>query len=364
MTEYRFARPEEETEALDFVSAVFSRAVRPHDFEQLIPKVYQHPGFGPLHAVAMEDGRIRGTIAMLPMTVHVGCNELKGGYIGSVSVHPRFRGKGYMKELMAMQIRKAKEQGLDFMGLGGQRQRYQHFGFARYGCAFSFSVDQANARHALPKDTPFTFVPANESHVEQMASLHAKQALFCERPYFLETLRTYGGVPYAVMDGEAFAGYLVTLEQEITELCLCDEHDLPAVVSAWLREHKGCEIRCGGEMTERIRGLSAFAEWYTVSPSAMIKVLNWENTLNAVMNAKRLPDGERVISIEGAGAYRLKVENGKAEVCSCAAQPDYSWTEVQAVEMLFSPLNALLTDDPVLRSWLPFTLDIPVADQF
>lgn len=364
MTEYRFARPEEEAEVLDFIDAVFSRASRPHDFEQQIPKVYAHPGFAPFHAVAVEDGRIRGNIAMLPITVHVGENTLRGGYIGSVSVHPRFRGKGYMKGLMQMLIEDANRKGYDFMSLGGQRQRYQHFGFERYGCGFSFSMDQANARHALPKDTPFTFVPAAESHVEQMASLHAKQALHCERPRFLETLRTYGGVPYAVMNGKAFAGYLVKMGEEITELCLCDEHDLPAVAAAWVRDYKSCSMLCGGEKTERIRGLSAFAESYTVGPTAMLKVLNWERTLNAVMNVRPLPDGERVIGIEGAGAYRLKAQNGKAEVCSCASQPDYSWTGIQAVEAMFSPMNALLTDDPVLRSWLPFTLDIPIADQF
>ena len=364
MTEYRFARPEEEEEVLDFIDAVFSRAVRPHDFRQLIPKVYAHPGFAPFHAVAVEDGRIRGNVAMLPMTVHVGESALRGGYIGSVSVHPRFRSKGYMKGLMQMLIEDAKRQGYDFMSLGGQRQRYQHFGFARYGCCFSFSLEQANARHALPKETPFTFVPAGKNHAGQMAALHAKQPLYCERPHFLEALRTYGGAPYAIMNGDAFSGYLVALGDEITELCLADERGLPAVAAAWLREHKGCAVLCGGEKTERIRALNAFAECYTVGPSAMLKVLNWERTLNAVMNLRPLQDGERTVRIEGAGTYRLKAQNGKAEVSPCSSQPDFVWTEVQAVEALFSPLNALFTPDPVLRAWLPFALEIPIADQF
>ena len=364
MTEYRFARPEEEAEILDFINAVFSQAARPHDFEQLIPKVYAHPGFSQYHALAVEDGRIRGTVAMLPLTVHAGENTLRGGYIGSVSVHPWFRGKGYMKRLMEMQIEDAGRRGYDFMSLGGQRQRYQYFGFARSGFACSFSIVPANARHALPKETPFTFVPADESHLEQMAALHKRQAFFCERPRFLETLRTYGGVPYAIMNGPALSGYLRAFGNEITELCLASEHDLPAVAAAWLKERVSFEIRCGGEMTERIRGLAGFAEFYSVSPSAMLKILNWENTLRAVMNIRPLPDGERTVQIEGAGAYRLRAEHGKAEVVPCASQPDHSWTEVQAVEALFSPVNALLADDPVLRSWLPFTLEIPVADQF
>ena len=364
MTEYRFARPEEEAEALDFINAVFSQAARPHDFAKLIPKVYAHPGFAGLHAVAVEDGRIRGAIAMLPITVHAGEDTLKAGYIGSVSVHPRFRGKGYMKRLMAMQIDEAKRQGMDFMALGGQRQRYQYFGFTNYGSEICFSVTQANARHALPKDAPFSFVSPNEDHIEKMAALHAKQALRCERPRFLEALRTYNAVPYAILNGDVFAGYLVTLGDQITELCLEQESDLPAVISAWLREHKSCEILCYGHMTDRIRCLNTFAEAYAIGPSAMIKVLNWEHVLRAALRLRTLPDGERVIRIEDAGTFRVTVTNGKAEVLPCQARPDCIWTETEAAEALFSPLNALYIPDPLLRAWLPLTLDIPIADQF
>ena len=364
MTEYRFARPDEEPEVLDFINSVFSQAARPHDFEKLIPKVYAHPGFSALHAVAVEDGRIRGAVAMLPMTVHLGGSILRAGYIGSVSVHPRFRGKGYMIELMNMQIEAAKRQGLDFMALGGQRQRYQHFGFAQYGCAVSFSFNQANARHALPKETPFSFVPAEERCAENMAALHAKQPLFCERPRFLETLRTYGGVPYVILDEYAFAGYMIVMDSRITELCLVREADLPAVLSAWLRENKSCEVLCGGEWMERIMALSAIAEYYSLGPSAMIKVLNWENVLRAAMNARPLPDGERTVQIENAGTYLLQVKHGAAEVSPSQKQPDATWTELQAMEALFSPLRALSTADPILRAWLPLTLDIPIADQF
>lgn len=364
MTEFRFARPEEEPEVLDLINAVFSQAARPHDFAKLIPKAYAHPGFARLHAVAVEDGRIRGTIAMLPITVHAGEDTLKAGYIGSVSVHPRFRGKGYMKQLMAMQIDEAKRQGMDFMALGGQRQRYQHFGFVHYGSEIRFSVTQANARHALPKDTPFSFVSPEESYIESMAALHAKQALYCERPRFPDTLRTYNAVPSVILNGDRFAGYLVTLGDQITELVLEQENDLPAVIAAWLREHKSCEILCYGHMTKRIRCLNAFAEAYAIGPSAMIKVLNWENVLAAALRLRTLPDGERVIAIDSAGTFRVTVTNGKAEVLPCQAQPDFIWTDMEAMETLFSPLNALYIPDPLLRTWLPLTLDIPIADQF
>ena len=365
MTEYRFARPEEEMEVLDFINAVFSQAARPHDFARLIPKVYAHPGFAGLHALALEDGRIRGAVAMLPMTLHAGEATLTGGYIGSVSVHPRFRGKGYMKELMAMQAAEAKKRGYDFMSLGGRRQRYQYFGFARYGSEVHFSVNRDNARHALPQDAPFAFVPAEECHAERMAALHEKQDYFCERPRFLDALRNFNGEPYAILNQNDFAGYLVVMGDQITELLLENEADLPGVISAWMREHKNCEVVCGGDMGERIRGLSAFAETYELCPSGMLRVLNWEHVLRALLNLRPLPDGETVIQIENAGAFRLHVVNGKAEVIPCQLLPGMPvWTEREAMETLFSPLNALNVTDLALRAWLPLTMDIPVADHF
>lgn len=364
MTEYRFARSDEDMEVLDFINFVFSQAARPHDFEKLIPKAYAHPGFAGLHAVAVEDGRIHGTVAMLPVVVHAGENTLKAGYIGSVSVHPRFRGRGHMKELMRMQIEEARRRGYDFMSLGGQRQRYLHFGFVQYGNEYCFSLNQANVRHALPKETPFTFALAEECHAAAMAALHEGQTLYCERPRLMDALRTYGGVPYVILNGTVFSGYLVARGDRVTELCLCRESDLAAVMAAWMRGRKNCEILCGGEMTQRIQGLNAFAETYSISPSAMIKILNWENVLRAMMNIRPLTEGERVIQIENTGAFRLKSENGRTEVTPCNAEPDYAWTETEAIETLFSPLKAQTVADPTLRAWLPLSLDIAIADQF
>ena len=41
MTEYRLAKPEEWEDCIELANYVFSMAHRPHDFEQLIPRVYQ-----------------------------------------------------------------------------------------------------------------------------------------------------------------------------------------------------------------------------------------------------------------------------------------------------------------------------------
>ena len=161
MTNYRFARPEDEDEILDLINAVFSQKARPHDFARLLPKVYAHSGFSKYHAVTEVDGRIRGTVAMLPIDVQMGEGgaALHCGYIGSVAVHPRFQRRGLMRNLMAMQEKRARQWGYDFMALGGQRQRYNYHGFENAGLGLTFYVNAANVRHALSDTAPAEIVP-------------------------------------------------------------------------------------------------------------------------------------------------------------------------------------------------------------
>lgn len=58
MTEYRLAKPEEWEDCIELANYVFSTAHRPHDFEQLIPRVYQAgPEMARIHRVAVAEKR-------------------------------------------------------------------------------------------------------------------------------------------------------------------------------------------------------------------------------------------------------------------------------------------------------------------
>ncbi len=373
MTDYRFARPGEEDEILDLINAVFSQKARPHDFARLIPKVYAHPGFSRLHAVAEAEGRIRGTLAMLPIEVQMGGAALRCGYIGSVAVHPRFQNRGHMRALMAMQAEQARKMGLDFLALGGQRQRYEYFGFAKACLGFSFSVNAANVRHALKDAAPAKLEPFPESGPERDAlyALYEAQPSRCHRSreLFYETLCTYNSVPWVLRDQAGIpAGYLVAMGDEVTELVLRDETLLPGAIRAWMEGRKGCTVHCPGWNVRRAAALNAFAESCRVSDSQMLRVLNWENTLNAALAFRReivpLPEGRRVIRVENTGALALEVRSNETQVSPVDDEPDLCLTEKQAASLFFSPMALLTVRDPLLRCWLPLPLDIPVADQF
>ena len=376
MTDYRFARPEEEEEILDLINAVFSQKARPHDFARLIPKVYAHPGFSRFHAVAEVDGRIRGTVAMLPIDVQMGRdgNTLRGGYIGSVAVHPRFEKRGLMRALMSMQAEHARRTGLDFMALGGQRQRYNYHGFEKAGLGLHFSVNTANVRHALKDVAPAELAPLSgpdDPCLDTLYALYEAQPARCQRSreLFYDTLCTYNSTPWAIRDQDGNpAGYFVAMDDEITELVLRDEALLPQVIRAWMENRPRCAVTCPGWHLERAAALNVFAEGSEISNYQMLRVLNWENTLNAALSFRRqfvpLPEGRRVIRVEGAGTWALEVTEGQTRVSSTEDTPALSLSEKQAAALFFSPLSMLTVRDPLLRCWLPLPLEIPVADHF
>ena len=375
MTEYRWAEPREEGDVVDLINFVFSQTARPHDFEKLIPKVYAHPGFACLHAVAAEAGRLTGTIAMLPVEARLSpsLRPLRGGYIGSVAVHPRFRGAGIMRSLMAMQIAKARAREYDFMALGGQRQRYRHYGFETSCGVVRFSLNRSNARHDMPQGGEFSFeAVTGPGHpaLSFMAALHEKQPFSCLRPRdrFFETLLTYGGVPWAIKKGDAWAGYLVRLDDSVIELALENESDLSGVLGAWLRQEGSCALLCPAGMTRRLQCLDEIAEGAELADSQMIKVLNWEKVLEAAFQCRAenapLPEGRRVLRVESLGAWALEAKDGSVTVTPAEEGAELVLSEQKAVSLLFSPLTAWLSPDPLLRAWLPLPMYFPIPDQF
>lgn len=155
MIEYRKARQEEAADLLDFINYVYSFSHYPTDFKKLLPDLYDsgYP-FWKEHYVAVENGRIRGT-------VHLARNEKKEngetyveGYVGMVSTHPYHRGKNYMRILMDMALEDMKNARMDYTALRGKRQRYGYFGYEPGDYAHLFQITTTNMRHVMAGREP------------------------------------------------------------------------------------------------------------------------------------------------------------------------------------------------------------------
>ena len=374
MLEVRMARPEEEEQLLDFINLVFSQVRVPHDFEALLPKVYAHPGFSRLHAVAAEEGRIRATIALLPETLRVnGEHTLKTGYIGSVATHPKARGQGCMKQLMRLLIDRAREQDMDFLALGGQRQRYGHYGFENACAQASFTVTAKNVRIGLAEVKPLEIREITDSQdalLEDVYRLSQRQNLTClrERERLYEILRSYCGRLFVLLDQGRFAGYLYAQGDDVPELALLKEADTDAAVKAWMINRSRACFTAPLCNRARMATLRRYAESLRIEDSQMVLILHWQRVLEACFalacETRPMRNGEIRIAIEKEGTYSISVQNQRCEIRKTEESADLTLSPQEATSLFFSASSYLLCDHPLLRDWLPLPLNIPAADQF
>lgn len=379
MTEFRFATTQDLPKVIDFIDLVFSQAARPHDFAALIPKVYgDGHDYSHIHAIALEDGEIRGCVAVLPFDMTIAGQKLRVGYLGSVSVHRLSRGAGHMKKLMQMQIDKAKADGLDMLVLGGQRQRYGYFGFSPVGGAYSYHVTATNVRHAL-KDvdaSAFTFEPLAQGEGSDYAySLYQQQPVSGSRTAdsFAEIALTFNAQGWLIKRSGANAGYLIASDDRtgIRELVMEDATLVPAVIKAWMAAHAVRSVSFSAAPHDKTlnRTLAAFAEGYTIGQDGYTLCLNYQNTVRSWMALKNsvtpLTEGAICLGI-GDEAIRIAVKDGAVSVEATDAEAEVRLAPAEADQLLFgfNRFYAPEVECAIPADWFPLPLYIPTADTF
>jgi predicted acetyltransferase len=247
--QYGKANSEDYDEVIDFGNYVFSAARSPHDFPRLLPKLYKREYFmeGDCY-LAREDGRIKAVVGTYPLTMNILGQALPGRGIGMVSVHPYARSRGYMRTLMETALADMRlgtgPEGLVFSCLGGQRQRYEYFGYTPTGTRLSFECRRANIRHTLSRGA----VPAENLSIRELEAgdrelldrifaCHQAKAARIERPRekFFDILVSWNYRAYAVLAGGDFLGYFIYdhAGETICEVNLADFSRLPEFIGAF-----------------------------------------------------------------------------------------------------------------------------------
>lgn len=382
MTRYEIAHAGEEEKIVDFGNYVFSQAARPHDFRALLPKVYKKGvSNARMHYVAHnEDGDIRAMVCVLPLHMEICGLPLKVGTVGTVSVHPYARGEGHMKHVMALMEADCRAQGMDALVLGGLRQRYNHFGFEHAGANPVFTMHRENLRYSLgdADETPFSFVRVTDNHeplCEKCFALYERGFVHGARPraQYLDYAHSWYGELYAVLKNGKFDGALIENGEKtrnIGELLLIDEGDLKAVLKQWMLAHPQTaapRLKVWPFEHERIRTMEAVAEDMEIATCQMLCVLNFENTLRALLKlstcCRTMDDGEIALQI-GGEQLLLRVQNGAAACEKTDRAPQLTLSPMEAQRLLFLPTRLVLSETPVFKNWLPLPWVMPSPDHF
>jgi len=280
MLEKRWATPEDRNDIIDFIDYVFSKAHRPHDFATLLPKLYgDQANTAEHHFIIKENGKIIAAILAYPVSMTIAGEEMMTIGVGSVSVHPRERGRSFMDDLLAAVDEHAQAYDAAFAVLGGNRQRYGYYGFELSGCHLTATLYRHNAIHAFKDEdtTNLSLVPMTAAHIDAAYALHTAQPSFChrDRDMFITILKNWENTPMAIVRNEKPIGYCVVNPiaggQFVSELLLENEDDCSAVLRHMSDLYGSLTIQTPSWHRERIALLTSVCQTFSVSPNHMMK---------------------------------------------------------------------------------------------
>ena len=376
MVTYRKARPEEREAYIAFANMVFGGPDADESFEKLIPKVYgSHIENAHIHNIAVDDEKgIRGLVAVLPNELYVGGETLRTGYVGTVSVHPDARGEGHMKKLMNMSQEEMLADGVDIAFLGGRRQRYEYFDYAKGGIRHHVEISKACVRHALKNvdasEVSFEEITKDSPWAAPAHALHEKKWIrFCRKPEaFVDICCSYFNHPWAILCHGEFVGYLVASmhKNEFAEIILKDQKMIDAVIKAWV-EQNDTDVALSFAEWEKdaLRHLNTYAEGVKITTNVQSCVLNPRRVLKVMLTAKaqyeKLADASMTFEIEKE-RFTVTVRDGKAEIEDGGEEP-VCLNRLQASQLFAYPYDYEGRPE-VPAGWFPLPIYKASPDSF
>ncbi len=366
---------------VDFINYVFGFNGYDSSFYKLLPKLFGRGNDPAKDTYFVKDGtgRILACVGAFLLEMSVCDKKIKACGIGNVAVHPRHRGKGYMKAAMHSACDGAIKQGCSMLVLSGKRTRYDHFGFEKCGTEACYTVTEKTLKDRDPDARPTLLMKRLEREdaigLDNIYSLHNSSArpFRYERPRekLYDILTSWQSVPYVFYDKEAFAGWAVVKRNDVNEAVFSDVKYLKDMIYLLAKDKSHlcfhipeCDVTCADVLYH-------YAETVYVGADLCFNILSYEKTLLPLMELKngyeKLIDASAVFDIDGfAGREKLmiRVSGGKISVAFTDLPADIELSHLEAMQLFFThkaPARARLKNREAL-TWFPLPLYIYSPD--
>ena len=368
MALYRKGLPHDQENIIQLGNTVFQT-----DFPALLPKLYSSfVNTATSHFLAEEEDGIKALVGSFPLDLHVLDHTLKGFGIGTVCVDPSARSKGYMKQLMTNALKEMQEQNADFAVLGGQKQRYEYFGFTPSGVLLNFTLTATNLRHRHITSSPdFTFKPfetLSSTDLTTIYEMHHSKPLFSTRSLqnFIAICKSWKNETFALYHKHELIGYMLYKNNTIEDLYISSPDLLIPALASFMHtlSYNECTICLPTYETTIIKCLLSICEGYTIKLSTCLNILNYQNFIKAFLNFKHhttpLEKGSFIFEIQGKEKLLIEV-NETICITPTTLKPDLSLNHLDAIHFLCDPLQFYIHEDhpknKLFKSWfpLPFT---------
>lgn len=361
----------DEKELIEALDEIFF-SEEDNDFLSLLPKLYKdryNPGEH--NVLIKEDGVIKAAVGCYPMDVTAGGRKLRLMGIGNVAVAKDCRRKGYMIELMNASLEKMIAEGYDYSLLGGQRQRYEHFGYVPAGSSMRFTINKGNISRIRNGNTETSFTAKlltedNAEAIEIIKELNDAMPFRVERKAedMINILRSWKCVPYAVYGGDEFKGYFVfnskdnlaefrvLRTEDMLEFFLCamqvmESESLSFTVPVY--DAEVCDY-----MAKRCCGMA-------LCHVDQLNILNYKNFVEAFLAIKaqriNLCSGTLNVLVHGYAkdeSLSITVDGKNVTVAQTDAKPDVELDNLEAVAFFAGNYSAKRLSLPAFaQNWFP-----------
>ena len=344
-------------------------------FQRAYPHLY-HPDDPDICAccyVLERDGKIASNVGVYPINSVINGVSIPINGIGGVATLPKERGKGYMSRLMYHVIGIMRENGCLVSGLGGDRQRYNKFGWELAGLAYHLrfsprSLDLAKVKPvSIKEQTP-------EEALQTIKRFQTHTSCYVNRPHPELQVRKQGLRVWVADDGYAIASGEARSHLSIMEL-VSDSGNEAGMIRAMLDRVFSSDASwklssCDQERLERlmpcVSSWSAGSDW-------MYRIISLAGLLTACKpilqkRASGLRDFDLGIGIrehDKVDTAFITVRNSTIEITPERTSHTYiEFDPVTAARLVFGgpPGTGCKEIPSCLMSLLPLPIHVPQLD--
>lgn len=369
-------KAEQREELLNMLDLTFGFEKEENKFINLLPKLYKEQYCPAENNIILDvDGDMRAAVGLYYNNLTVCGEKLKLGGIGNVAVHPEHRGKSYMQFCMLLALDEMKQNMTDISGLGGARQRYEHFSFEPAGVQTIFNYRKDNVKRTLGADrkSKFTVRALSENDITvytEMEKIYNSRIFSAERPAenMYDILRTWRATPYAAFDGDELKGWFALNREKDTtyELFYKNEEDIEDMILAALETSENESIRIPVPQFDKplYDYLALNCEYYDIGHAEQFSILCYERVLRAFLKLKstfsKLPDGELKLLIMGEKLpeqLKITVKDNNVTVEETDEKPDIVLKHLEAMRLVGSLYSEKRNEIAAeCQAWFPLPL--------
>jgi len=310
--------------------------------------------------VMKDDNKVVSHVGYTDQTILVEGKEIKVAGITAVSTYPAYRGKSFMTQLLNCCISAMTEEGYAFSDLGGDRQRYNHFGWENAGREWHFYITQ---RSLMDTSTSvgLTVTPyqASSEEIDAIIAIHDREPLRMKRTRELYKilLGRMGKQVWLASGNNGIEAYAVSdpsdKHQHIIEFGGSSE-GIRAIFQHFIKTLENESLNIHSPWVHSLNHtLFSVSSGWSVGCPRMLKILDLEATLRGFANQLRnryceLGFNDRrsiVLCVEGVGKQVEVVFSSEEVIVSKTYQRSKALmlSEHEMVRFIFGPASPGVT---------------------